>query len=230
MWAAVRGDWAAAVALLGARQLRWLTVLGVVLGMALMVVAYGVVLLMAAGPGEPVTVPGVGPVTAVGQLLSPASILFMLAMSIFLMVPVASVFSALFLEDAARVVDRLTGAPPPPPVAPLWDRIVANANYFGLLLGLNVLALWSYAMLGWASPVLFWALNGWLLGREYLQLTLVRRHSTDDMRRIWRAHRMQAWMSGGVMAVALTVPIVNLAAPLLGALAFSHMARRLPAG
>lgn len=229
MWRAVRGDWSAALALARAPQLRWLAGLGVALGIALMVVAYGVVLLMAAGPGEPVTVPGVGPVTAVGQLVSPASILFMLAMSIFLMVPVASLFSALYLEDAARVVDRLTGAPPPPPAPLLWDRIVANANYFGLLLGLNVLALWSYPVLGWLSPVLFWALNGWLLGREYLQLTLLRRHSTDDMRRIWRTHRLQAWLSGGVMAVALTVPIVNLAAPLLGALAFSHMARRLQA-
>ena len=62
--------------------------------------------------------PLIGPVTGMHQLLGWASFLFMIGLSVFLMVPVAALFSGLFLDDiAAAVEDRhydfLPPVPPP---------------------------------------------------------------------------------------------------------------------
>lgn len=57
-----------------------------------------------ATPGG-VTIPWIRPVGGLDTLLSWGSLLLMLGLSVFLMVPVASAFSGLFLEDVAQAVE-----------------------------------------------------------------------------------------------------------------------------
>ncbi|MEL6208546.1 MAG: EI24 domain-containing protein, partial [Pseudomonadota bacterium] len=54
---------------------------------------------------DTMTIPWLGEVTWVDDLLSGASILVLLALSVFLMVPVASAFTSLFLDDVADAVE-----------------------------------------------------------------------------------------------------------------------------
>ena len=77
---------------------------------------------------------------------------------------------------------------------------------------------------GIGTALLFWAVNAALLGREL-----------QDM--VWLRHRQgkadpapvrgfERFALGGVVAVLLTVPIVNLLAPILGAAAATHLIHR----
>ncbi len=54
---------------------------------------------------DALTLPWVGEVSGMSTLLSFASIAFMLVLSVFLMVPVASAFTGLFLDDVADAVE-----------------------------------------------------------------------------------------------------------------------------
>ena len=55
---------------------------------------------------EPITLPGVGEVTWFGDFLSWGSLGVVIVMSVFLMVPVASAFTGLFLDEVADAVEE----------------------------------------------------------------------------------------------------------------------------
>ena len=121
-------------------------------------------------PGS-IDIPFVGPVGGLDTLLSWGSILLMAVLSVFLMIPVASAFSGLFLEDVAQAVeDQHYPALPPVARQRFGDALIDTANFIGLLLALNTGALLLYPFAGPFSPLLFWGMNGYLLGREYFTL------------------------------------------------------------
>ncbi|MEM1100418.1 MAG: EI24 domain-containing protein, partial [Pseudomonadota bacterium] len=73
---------------------------GIGLTAALFVGAYALLLgLIQWLVGGPVTLPLVGEVTWVGDLLSWGSLLVMLVVSVFLMIPVASAITSMFLDE-----------------------------------------------------------------------------------------------------------------------------------
>ncbi len=74
---------------------------------------------------------------------------------------------------------------------------------------------------------LFWAVNGLLLGREFFQMAAVRREGLEGARHLRKRHAGQIWLAGTVMAIPLSVPLVNLLMPILGAATFTHMYHRL---
>jgi CysZ protein len=84
------------------RRVVWL---GLALAVALLFAMYaGFLGLIQAFTPETLTLPIVGEVRGLGTLLSIGSVLFMLGLSVFLMVPVASAFTGLFLDDVADAV------------------------------------------------------------------------------------------------------------------------------
>jgi uncharacterized protein involved in cysteine biosynthesis len=226
-----RADWGAAWRMARAPGARAISGLGLGLGVALIVVFYGLLLASESGrpPDDRLFPLATGERLALGDLLSGVSMLYMLGVSILMMVPVASVFSWLFFDDLARIADR-GEAPPLPPATPLtrWEAFVANANFFGLLAALNILALIHvYPVIGLATPVVFWLLNGVLLGKEYTQLALRRRLPARVAQSLWWRNFWPATARGVVFAVALTVPVANLGAPVLGALVFTRLGNRI---
>ncbi|WP_108483151.1 EI24 domain-containing protein [Oceaniglobus ichthyenteri] len=174
------------------------------------------------------TIPGVGTVTWIDDLLSGASILFMLVLSIFLMVPVASAFTSLFLDDVAEAVEHQHyGHLPPGKSVGFFEGLRDSVNFMGVLIAANLVAFVIYAVFAPAAPLLFIGLNGYLLGREYFQLVAMRRMPRDHARALRRKHSVIIWMAGALMAVPLMVPLANLFVPVLGAATFTHLFHRL---
>jgi len=68
----------------------------------------------------------------------------------------------------------------------------------------------------------FYAINAYLLGREYFELVVLRHLAPVKARQLWRAHRLQLFVAGLLIAGLLTVPLLNLAAPLLAAAFMVH--------
>ena len=109
---------------------RFLRVLatGVALSVALLAGVYaGFVALVDWATPETLTLPWVGEVAWVEDLLGWGSLLLMIGLSVFLMVPVAAMFSGLFLDEVAQAVeDRHYPALPPVPRLPLVDALIGS--------------------------------------------------------------------------------------------------------
>lgn len=198
---------------------------GIALAVALLIGVYAgfLWLIELAAPGT-VEIPFIGPVGGIDTLLGWGSALLMLGLSVFLMVPVASAFSGLFLEDVASAVeDRHYPGLPAVARVSLMDNLIDTANFMGLLIAVNVVALLLYAVSGPFIPVVFWGLNGLLLGREYFTLTATRRIGRTAAKALRRQHWGKIWIAGTLMAAPLSIPLINLIIPVLGVATFTHL-------
>lgn len=205
--------------------------LGVLLALTLLAAVYAgfLALIDSFAPGS-IEIPFIGPITGVEALLGWGSLFLMLGLSVFLMVPVASAFSGLFIEDIADAVEdrHYPGLPPVTPVR-LGDSLVDSLNFLGLVIAANVLALVLYIFAGPFIPVVFWAVNGWLLGREYFTLVATRRLGREGAKALRAQNSGRIWLAGVLMAAPLSVPLVNLVIPVLGVATFTHLFHRMAA-
>ena len=222
-------DFLRALAQLPDRSFRRVLLLGLALTLALLVAVYAAFLMaIQMLTPETIDIPLVGPVGGLDTLLSWGSALFMIGLSIFLMVPVAAMFTGLFLEDIAAAVEA-RHYPHLPPVTrtSLYEQVKDSLNFFAVLVAVNVVALILAVFAGPLVPVVFWVVNGFLLGREYFTLAAMRRLGRQGARALRARHPVQIWLAGILMAVPLSVPLVNLLIPLLGAATFTHLFHRL---
>ena len=206
---------------------RFLRVLG--LGIALaaaLLVGFGTGLAALADALLPhsVTLPWWGEVPLRPSLWGWAAALLTLGLSVILMVPVAAMMSGIFLDRVADAVeDRHYPALPPAPPQPMLRSLGANLSFAGLVLVANLLGLVLYLLSGPFAPLVFVGLNGWLLGREYFDLAATRRLGPGPARALRRAHAGTVWVAGMLICAPLTVPLVNLLVPVLGAATFTHL-------
>lgn len=202
---------------------------GLGLTIALLIGAYlGTVWLVSWVFPDVVTLPFVGEVTFLQNIASGASLLAVIALSVFLMVPVASAFTGLFLDDVADAVeDRHYPAVANSPRSSFADGLADSLRFLGVMALANMLALIFYLMFPPFAPLIFWGLNGFLLGREYFQLIAIRRHGPVEAKKLRRRHAGQIWLAGALMAIPLTIPLVGLIIPILGAATFTHLYHRL---
>ncbi|MEL7211687.1 MAG: EI24 domain-containing protein [Pseudomonadota bacterium] len=176
------------------------------------------------------TLPWIGTITWIDTVLSWTAVPVVILMSAFLMVPVASAMTGIFLDDVAQAVeDRHYPALGPARRTPIAETISDTIRFLGVIVGANIVALIFYLFLTPFAPLIFWGLNGFLLGREYFQMVAIRRMSRADADRLRKAHRGRIWLTGGLMAIPLSIPLVNLLIPVLGAAAFTHLFHSLPA-
>jgi uncharacterized protein involved in cysteine biosynthesis len=96
-----------------------------------------------------------------------------------------------------------------------------------VLIAANLLALILYAILTPFAPFIFWGMNGFLLGREYFTLAAMRRLGRDGARKLRAKHSTTVWLAGTLMAIPLSVPLVNLVIPIIGVATFTHIYHRL---
>jgi CysZ protein len=204
--------------------------LGILLTIALLVGVYaGFLWLIDQFGPETLTLPFIGEVGGIDTLIGIGGIILMIVLSIFLMVPVASAFSGLFLDSVAQAVEdrHYPGLPPATPV-PFADTAISTFNLFFLLVFINICALVVFLITG-PVALLFWLMNGYLLGREYFTLAAERRIGRVAARDLRKANGFKVWMAGVLMAAPLSIPLVNLLIPVLGAATFTHLFHSLNA-
>lgn len=201
--------------------------IGITLG-ALIGVVFVIFQLVGWMVGDDASLPLIGTVQWLDNAASWASVPVMLVLSAFLMVPVASAITSLFLEEVAQAVEdrHYPGLGRATPVS-FADGLRDSLGFLGTMVVANLLALVFYLLFAPLAPFIFWALNGFLLGREYFTLAAMRRVGRAEARKLRRRHLLTIWATGVIMAVPLTFPIVNLLVPVLGAAAFTHIFHRV---
>jgi len=109
---------------------------------------------------------------------------------------------------------------------PLAEILADSLRFAGLSILLNLIALPLYLVPG-VNLLLFYSLNGYLLGREYAEMIAVRRMDKAAIRAFRQKNQGALFLSGVVIAVISTIPLLNLATPVLATAFARHEHARL---
>ena len=160
-----------------------------------------------------------------------------IAVLLWLLFPAAvSATIGLFLEAVAGAVEaRHYPGLPAPRAQSVQEAILSGLKFALVAILLNLLALPVY-LLGIFLPPLnffvFYALNGYLLGREYYEAVALRRLEAKQAGELRRRNRWRVFLAGVVITLLLTVPVLNLIAPVIATAFMVHIfevIRRRPA-
>ena len=177
---------------------------------------------------DAITLPFIGEVTSFGAIASGGALIAMFLLSAFLMFPVASLIIGFFIEDIADAVEAKHYPHLPPADNIRFVEIMIDATKFlGIMVLANLLALIIYFASTLLAPVIFWIVNGFLLGREYFQMVAARRIGMAAANKLRKKHFLEIWLAGIFMAIPLSIPVINLVVPLLGVAVFTHQFHRI---
>jgi uncharacterized protein involved in cysteine biosynthesis len=152
-----------------------------------------------------------------------ATLLTILA-AVWLFVPLALVIAGLYLEPVCRAVERrwYPGLPPAKGAGFLASLID------GFALGLRVAVLSVLSVIcAWILPgigaILGLAVTAWALGRGLFATVALRRMPRHEANALYHQQRLGVFTQGAALALAGSVPLLNLLLPVLGPAAMVHV-------
>jgi len=153
-----------------------------------------------------------------------------IAILLWLLFPAAvSATIGLYLEGVAETVERRHYPGLPAPHGQSIGEAVRSGLKFALVaILLNLAALLVYliftlVLLPFLNPFVFYALNGYLFGREYYEIVALRRLDDKQAGELRRRSSGRVFLAGVVIALMLTVPILNLIAPVIATAFMVHI-------
>ncbi|MDO5613132.1 MAG: EI24 domain-containing protein [Paracoccus sp. (in: a-proteobacteria)] len=168
------------------------------------------------------TLPFWGPIDF-GTALSWASLALFPLIGFFLMAPVAAAFSGLFAENVANAVEETHYPHAKGQSLDFMDGLLESMAVMGAVIVVALLSLITMPILGPFSPVLFYGANGWLLGRELFQMAARRHLHEPQATALRQVNNTRITWAGVLIALLLTVPVLNIVVPVLAAAAFTHL-------
>ncbi|HET6620513.1 MAG TPA: EI24 domain-containing protein [Dongiaceae bacterium] len=145
----------------------------------------------------------------------------------FLFPSVAAAIAGIFADEVIDAVEakHYPLLPPGRPV-PVLAAVLDGLKLALIALIANLLAL-PFLLVFPIYVLITWGVNGWLLGREYFEMVAFRRMDRASAHELHRRHNRIFTMAGVMIAVCLTIPFVNLLAPVLGAAFMVHIAQNV---
>ncbi len=107
-----------------------------------------------------------------------------------------------------------------------WPKMAHDLKFSLFAMTLNLLVLPLYLLPG-LNLVLFYLLNGYLLGREFFSMAARRHIPAREINDLYHRHSTVIFLAGIVLAVMATIPIANLLAPFWGIAVMVHLYHRL---
>ena len=149
-------------------------------------------------------------------------------LAFWLFLPCVALIATVYIDRIARAVDRrhYPFLPPPNPAA------LAAQVADGAALALRVLLLNAVALLLALLPVpgvglaLAILISGWAIGRGLFVAVAMRRMGRTQAQTLYRSRRLAVLAPGLLLAVAASVPGLNLLVPLVGTAAMVHVLNR----
>ncbi len=134
------------------------------------------------------------------------------------------VITGFLLEDVAAAVERrhypTLG---PPRTQSLGETLGATLRFLVVMVAVNLLGLVLVYFIPLLNLIAFYAINGYLLGREYLELVALRRVDAATLRTLRRRHSLRVFLAGVIIALLLTVPVLNLLMPVVATAFMVHL-------
>jgi CysZ protein len=140
---------------------------------------------------------------------------------------IAAAIAGLFADEVIDAVEakHYPFLPPAKPV-PVMEAVFDGLKLAAIAIVANILAL-PFLLVFPIYVLITWGVNGWLLGREYFEMVALRRMDRTTAHELHRRHNRTFTIAGVMIAVCLTIPFVNLVAPVLGAAFMVHVAQNV---
>lgn len=134
------------------------------------------------------------------------------------------------LDQAAAAVEARHYPHLPPARTQGFGEVLAGTlRFLAIMVAINLVALPVYLLLllTGLTFILVTGINGYLLGREYFELVALRRLDSGQARLMFKNNLGRLWLAGAVISVLFSVPVLNLAAPVLGCAFMVHVVQGL---
>ncbi|MGD0191924.1 MAG: EI24 domain-containing protein [Rhizomicrobium sp.] len=155
------------------------------------------------------------------QLLVPVLVI---VLAFVLGAPVAAIFASLYLNGIASAIEaKYYGNDTPSPGAPFFASFVVVLRVLAWVVLLTLALLPVDVTIPILGSLAALVGNGWLLGREYFELTALRHLPRDQVDAMRRRHGAAILGAGLVIAALAEIPVVNFIAPLYGAAFMVHV-------
>ncbi|EME69413.1 hypothetical protein H261_13594 [Paramagnetospirillum caucaseum] len=143
---------------------------------------------------------------------------------------VATFVMSFWLDDVADIVEaeHYPGLGPARQMG--WGEILGLASRFllAMVLVTMVAAPFYLALLFFGLGIILnYAVNGYLLGREYFEMVAARRLEPAAMRGAFRNNLGRLWLCGAVINLLFQIPLLNLTAPVVAAAFMTHVFQSL---
>ena len=151
---------------------------------------------------------------ALAWFLSIMAGLGILTGAVFLMPAVTNIVGSFFVDDVADVIERRDYvADTPGRALPLTTAVIEGIKFALLSLIVYIVALPLVLFAGFGFLILFVA-NSYLLGRNFFELAAMRFYSPFDAKLLRRRHAGYVFFGGMLIALFVSVPLLNLATPI----------------
>jgi len=160
-------------------------------------------------------------------VLSVAATLGVITGALFLMPAVTAFVGSFFVDEIAEEVER-THYPNEPrgKALPLFRALIEGIKTALIAILVYLVAVPFLFVAGLGLVIMFLA-NAYLLSREYFLLAAMRYRTPEEARAMRRAHHTQIFLAGLLIAMFVSIPIVNFATPLFAMAMMVHLHKRL---
>jgi CysZ protein len=140
---------------------------------------------------------------------------------------VTAFVGSFFVDEVADVVEHEHyPAEAPGRALPFFRALIEGVKTALLALAIYVCALPFVFFTGLGVLVLFLA-NSYLLGREYFELAAMRFHAPGEAKALRKQNSTYVFLAGMVIALFVSIPIVNLATPIFAMAYMVHVHKRV---
>jgi CysZ protein len=165
--------------------------------------------------------------SALAWVLSIMASLGIITGALFLMPTIAAFVGSFFVDETAEAVEReYYPAEPVGRALPFFRALIEGLKIALLTLTVYFCALPFIFFAGLGVIVLFLA-NSYLLGREYFDLAAMRFRPPYEAKAIRRANAASVFLAGMVIAVYVSIPVVNLATPVFAMAFMVHVHKHM---
>lgn len=144
-----------------------------------------------------------------------------------LIAPISAMIGGFFMDDAAEIIekedypeDKIGSA------IPFGRSLVISLRFLGLSILGNIIAFILYFVPG-INLIAFYAINGYLLGREYFEFAACRFRSEKAAHEFYKQNALSVFCGGLIIALFVSVPVLNLVTPLFAAAMMTHLHKSL---
>jgi len=170
---------------------------------------------------------GHAPWQILAWVLSVAATLGIVTGAVFLMPAVIAFVGSFFVDEIADQVERAHyPADPPGRALPLGRALIEGIKTALLAVAVYLCAVPFLFVAGLGLVIMFFA-NAYLLSREYFLLAAMRFRPPDEARALRRAHSTRIFLAGMLIAIFVSIPLLNLATPLFAMALMVHMHKRV---
>ena len=160
----------------------------------------------------------------IGWLLGLLGGIAVLLLAVWFYVPVALLIATLYLERIAAAVERRFYPGLPPAIgAPLVEQGWDGVALAGQVLALQIATLLASVLLPGIGLVLGYGVTGWAIGRGLFVGVAMRRMSRADALALYAQQRVTVIGLGVILALASSLPPLNLLVPVVGVAAMVHV-------